>query len=773
MKFSFCIQTTLALTVLVAATANAQVNVLTYHNDNSREGANLSETTLTPDNVNPATFGKLFSYNVDGYVFAQPLYMAGLNIAGGTHNVVFVATEHNSVYAFDADSNAGDNGGLLWHVNLGDSVPCGTSSFPFQAIKVEVGITGTPVIDPGSGTLYVDTFTGDGTHFSHYIHALNIADGSEQPFSPVLVAASIHASGNGSTNGVLTFQARQELQRTALTLAGGVLYVCYAGYTDTQIADPFHGWVLGYNAANLQLLPNYVFCTTPNGTVAQYGSIAGEGGIWMSGGGLAVDDANNLYFSTGDGNFNAFPGKHGTEYGSSFLKLSTGGGLSVADYFTVNNQDFLQNNDLDVGAGGVVLLPDQPGPYPHLMVGGGKTQRAYLINRDQMTTDDQHINTNGDDQVAQVLPLGGGAFDTPAYFNGKIYFGATKDSLRYYVLSNGQMIPDLPNSVSSRKFGFPGTTPSVSANGDQNGIVWAIQNASPAVLVAYDANNLSTELYNSSMSGKRDQLTGGVKFVVPTIANGKVYAGSQGAVTVFGLLDNGGGGSWSPISASYSGLFFESSGVEFGRSGPVTINTTKQGKYSGRGSLGGKNFSFHGTLDANGAGSTSAKSKSAGTLTINLQVNTDDNNSITGTIGGDGWAADLQANRNVFNKKSNPAPFAGSYNIVFPGANDGDPSHPQNDGTGSVTVSPTGQVKFKGVLGDGTKVSQSANTSIEGDWPFYIPLYKQGGQIMGWLNFDGAGNVGGQTSWIKLQNPHTKSFPDGFNLNPVATGSAK
>ncbi|HWC60458.1 MAG TPA: hypothetical protein VHC44_12250, partial [Verrucomicrobiae bacterium] len=432
----------------------------------------------------------------------------------------------------------------------------------------------------------------------------------------------------------------------------------------------------------------------------------------------------------------------------------------------------LQDNDLDVGSGGMMLLPDQPGPYPHLMVGGGKTQRAYLINRDQMTTDNQHISTNGQDQVAQVMPLGGGAFDTPAYFDQKIYFGASKDKLRYYVLSNGIMIPDLPNSVGTRTYGFPGTTPSISANGNQDGIVWTIQNAQPAVLVAYDANDLSTELYTSSLSGPRDQLTGGVKFVVPTVANGKVYAGSQNALTVFGLLDTGGGGSWTPIAATYNGLFYESSGVEFGRSGPISIKTTKQGKYSGKASLGGKKISFHGTLDANGTGSASVNSKSAGTLTFNLQVNTDDNNSIAGTVTGTGWGADMRADRNGFNKKSNPAPFAGSYSITFPGPNDGDPSHPQNDGTGTVTVNSAGQVKFKGVLGDGTKVTQSSTTSLQGNWPFYIPLYRQGGQIMGWLNFDGAGDVGGQTSWIKLQNPRNKSFPDGFTLTPVATGSA-
>jgi hypothetical protein len=772
-QLSSSVQKALVLSLLISWQASAQVNVPTYHNDNARTGANLNETTLTPGNVNVNTFGKLFSYDVDGAVYAQPLYVSGLGITGqGAHNVVFVATEHNSVYAFDADSNTGANGGLLWHVNLGPSAP--STSLQFGAIKPEIGITGTPVIDLGSQTLYVDAFTWDGTHFFHRIHALNLADGSERPFSPVLVAASVPGRGNGSTNGVMTFQAQQELQRCALTLAGGILYVSYAGYTDTPNTDPFHGWVLGYDAANLHLLPGYAFCTTPNGTVAQYGSIAGEGGIWMGGGGPATDGANNLYLATGDGNFNAFPGSNGTDYGSSFLKLSTGGGLSVADYFAVNNQSFLQNNDIDVGAGGVVVLPDQPGPFPHLMVGAGKTSHAYLINRDQMTSDNRHINTNGEDQVVQVMALGGGAYDTPAFFDEKIYYVAVKDVIRSYALSNGTMIPDLPKSFGTRKFAFPGATPSVSANGDQDGIVWAIQNAQPAILVAYDANNLSRELYNSAAaSGRRDQLDGGVKFAVPTIADGKVFVGTQSAVTIFGPLGSGSGQGWTPINASYSGLFAEGSGTEFGRSGSVDIRTSKRGNYSGKAMLGGKSVSFHGTFDSSGASSASAATKGNGTVTFNLQVNTNDNSVITGLVGGDGWVADLTANRELFDKRSNPAPFAGKYNLVFPGPGDADPTHPQNDGTGTLTVNTAGQVKFKGTLGDGTKVSESATISQEGDWPFYIPLYKQGGQIMGWLNFDGSGNVGGQTSWIKLPNDKSKSFPAGFQLNPTATGSAQ
>ena len=766
-QFSFWFRKSIVLSVLIALRANAQVNVLTYHNDNGRTGANLNETVLAPDNVNATSFGKLFSYDVDGYVYAQPLYVSGLNIPGqGVHNVVFVATEHNSVYAFDADSNGGANGGLLWQVNLGTSAPTPSSGLPFNAIKPEVGITGTPVIDTGSQTLYVDAFTQEGTNFIHRIHALNITTGAERSFSPVVVSASVHGNGSGSKNGILPFQAKQELQRCALTLAGGVLYVCYAGYTDMPTTDPFHGWVLGYNPSNLQLLPNYVFNTTPNGNTNQFGSIAGEGGIWMSGGGPAVDSANNLYFSTGDGNFTAYT--NGTEYGDSIIKLSTGGGLSVADYFTTFTQAYNRTNDLDVGSGGVLLLPDQPGANPHLLVTGGKTQSAYLVNRDMMTTDNHHYNAGGtSDNIVQTMPLGGGSFDTPAYFNGGVYYVASKDAIRRYALSSGTLIPDLPDSFGTRTYGFPGATPSISANGNANGIVWAIQNAQPAVLVAYNATNLSTELYNSSQaSGGRDQLTGGVKFTVPTIANGKVYVGSQGAVSIFGLLP------WAPTTASYSGLFFESSGIEFGKSGTISVQTTTRGGFSGKLGLGGKSYSFKGTLDSNGAGSSAISIKNTGVINIGLQVNTDDNNTINGVVSGDTWMANLTAYRNTFDKRSNPAPFAGKYSLTFPGPGDNDPTHPQNDGTGTATVSSTGQVKFKGVLGDGTKISQSATLSADGNWPFYVPLYKQGGQIMGWLNFDNT-SVTGQPTWIKLPNERNKSFPAGFVLTPTVTGSTQ
>ncbi|HWC60459.1 MAG TPA: hypothetical protein VHC44_12255, partial [Verrucomicrobiae bacterium] len=372
----------------------AQVNVLTYHNDNTRAGANLNENILTPSNVNQSTFGKLFTYNVDGYVYAQPLYVSDLAINGkGVHNAVFVATEHNSVYCLDADSTNGADNGILWQVNLGPSAPCPVAGFEFKAITNEVGITGTPLIDPVTQTLYVDAFTFESGIYLHRIHALNLSDGSEKSFSPVVVNVSIPGTGTGSSGGVLPFQAVQELQRCALTLAGGVLYVAYAGYTDTIATDPFHGWLIGYDASNLQLLSNRVFNSTPNGTIGQFGAAAGEAGIWMGGGGPAVDENTNLYFATGDGNFNAYSG--GTEYGDSVIKLSTANGFSVADYFTPYNEEYFRTNDLDAGSGGVMLLPDQPGSYPHLLVAAGKPQYAYLINRDQMTSDNRHYNSGG------------------------------------------------------------------------------------------------------------------------------------------------------------------------------------------------------------------------------------------------------------------------------------------------------------------------------------------------------------------------------------------
>jgi hypothetical protein len=545
--------------------AVAQVSVWTYHNDNRRTGLNTNETILNLTNVNATTFGKLFSYAVDGYVYAQPLYVPNLNIQGrGTHNVFFIATERNTVYAFDADS-AGAAGGLLWKTNLGaaavTTVPGVFTNKNFGArynnnaytdIEPEVGITGTPVIDTNSGTLYVDAFTGEVgggvTNYFHRLHALNLTNGTERSFSPVVVTAAVAGTGVDSVGGKVTFNAKQENQRCALTLAGGIVYLAYAGYADT---DPYHGWVIGFNATNLVQLTNYVFNTTPNSTIAAYGGNAAEGGIWMGGGGLSVDDNTNLFFEVGNGIFNVTNNSGKTEYGDSFMKLSTTNGLAVADYFTPWNQFTLQANDTDLGSGGLLILPDQPGSFPHLLVGAGKEGKIYLINRDQLTTGNNHFDsTNSIDFVAQSLASRiKGSFDTPAYFNGRIYYAGNGDNLKAFALTNGLMSGVGVLTNTARTFSFPGATPVISANGTNSGIVWALQMGTPAVLVAGNATNFTTELYNSSQAaGNRDKLANGTKFVLPTVADGKVFVGSSNSVSVFGLL----AGTFSFSSAAYS-----------------------------------------------------------------------------------------------------------------------------------------------------------------------------------------------------------------------------
>ena len=530
--------------LVIAFPSHAGVNVLTYHNDAGRTGQNLNETILSPANLKTNTFGKLFSYSVDGYVFAQPLIVSGLTIPGqGTHNVLFIATEHNSVYAFDADRNTGAYAGLLWHVTLGTSAATPNPDFgsrygPYSDIAVEVGITGTPVIDLASGTLYVDAFTHEGSSYFHRIHALNITNGTEQAGSPVLVSASVPGTGVGGNGSVVPFVAKQQLQRGALTLAGGILYVLYTGYADT---NPYHGWILGFDATTLQPLANYVFNSTPNATTNVFGANAGEGGIWMGGNGIAVDAGTNLYVEVGNGSFNALNGSSGTEFSDSFLKFSTAGSLVVTDYFTPYDQLNMANADQDLGSGGMMLIPDQTGPYAHLMAGAGKGGKIYLINRDQMTTDNGHYNSNSsvDHIIQTVSGQIGGSFDTPAYFNGRIYYAGSGNQLKAFTLSpTTGLLSTTPVLTGPRAFSFPGATPSVSANGSDNGIIWAMQNASPAVLAAYNATNLSPEIYNTSAApANRDRLANGVKFAVPTVANGKVFVGNQYSVSVLGLLD--------------------------------------------------------------------------------------------------------------------------------------------------------------------------------------------------------------------------------------------
>jgi hypothetical protein len=496
------------------------VDVLTYHNDLARTGQDLNETVLTPANVNANSFGKLFSYPVDGAVYVQPLYLSGQAIPGqGTHDVVYVATENDSVYAFDANGT----GGVLWQDSFTNpsagitSVP--SSDIGSSAILPRIGITGTPVIDPGTGTLYVvaltKEFVNSTTSYVQRLHALDVTTGTEKFGGPVVIQASVPGTGPDAVNGQVAFTPMTELQRPGLLLFNGVVYISWASYDDRT---PYHGWVMGYNAQTLQ--QTAVLNASPNGQ---------EAGIWMSGAAPAVDAVGNIYLTTGNGTFDANTG--GPDYGEAILKLATaGGGLTVADWFTPFNYSALNAQDADFGSGGVVLLPDQAGAHPHELITAGKQGVIYLADRDNLG----HFDPNTDYVVQTVSDVPHGAFDTPAYFNNTVYYHANGDTLKAYSLTNG-LLSAAPVAQSTTVANFPGTTPSVSADGTTNGIVWDWQFGSPGVLHAYDAGTLA-ELYNSGQAGQRDQAGAGVKFTVPTIANGKVYVGTQNGLTVFGLL---------------------------------------------------------------------------------------------------------------------------------------------------------------------------------------------------------------------------------------------
>ncbi len=499
----------------------------TFHNDNLRTGQNNDETVLTPANVNPVQFGKLFSYSIDGYAFASPLYVAGVNIpSSGLHNVVYVATENDSVYAFDAD---GLSATPLWHVGFLKSgvttVPCADVG-ECGDIPIQIGITSTPVLDPTSGTIYVVAKTKEGTNYVQRLHALDITTGAEKFGGPVVLAASVSGTGVDSTGGKEVFNSLRENQRTGLLLSNGMIYFAFGSHGDQS---PWHGWVLGYNATTLQQVLAYN--DTPNGGF-------GGGGIWQSGGGLATDSTGDLYFTTGNGDFDVNTG--GVDYGDSIVKLSTSG--SVVDYFTPYDQSNLSANDLDFGSAGPVLLVDQAnGPYPHLLISAGKSGTIYVIDRDNMG----HYDPLNDSQVVQVLvgalPNGNleiGNFSAPVYYNGYVYFAAVNDSLRAFQLTNG-LLSTTPTSLSAAVYPIRGGSMAVSDNNNTTAILWAIQNngtTTPGALFAYDANNLTDELYDSNESGSRDTLDFAAKFSIPLVANGKVFVSSQSQLTAYGLL---------------------------------------------------------------------------------------------------------------------------------------------------------------------------------------------------------------------------------------------
>jgi uncharacterized protein (TIGR03437 family) len=510
------------VSLLLVATASAQVGVLTYHNDLARTGQNLAETTLSPSTVNQKQFGKLFSDSLDGQVYAQPLYMPGLAIPNqGTHNVVFVVTEHDSVYAFDADSAATP----LWQVSF-INPSAGVTTVPYQnalnctQIVPEIGITGTPVIDPASNTLYVVAMTmetsGGSTSYVHRLHALDVATGAEQTGSPVVIQASVPGTGDHGTT--VTFIPQNYKARPGLLLLNGVVYTSWSSHCD---AGTYHGWIMGYDAKSLAQVT--VYNVTPNGSQASF---------WASGAAPSVDADGNIYVVSGNGNFNADTG--GPDLGESFIKLTTSGGLAVADYFTPYNQLSLNDQDLDTGSSGALLLPDSAGSgaHPHLLTSAGKEGRIYLLDRDNMGK----FQAGSDSQIVQSLAGAiGGMFSIPAYFNGSVYFSGAGDNLKAYSIANAALSAK-PTSQSATKFDGLGSVPGVSANGAANGIVWALEGSGGGVLRAYDAGNLATELYDSNQNRARDGLGSYVKFSTPTIVNGKVYAGTANSLVVFGLI---------------------------------------------------------------------------------------------------------------------------------------------------------------------------------------------------------------------------------------------
>ena len=526
--------------------------VYTYHNDLERDGANTREYALTPANVNTGSFGKLFSCSVDGAVYAQPLWVANLSVGGARHNVVFVATAHDSLYAFDADASPCTQ---LWKVSLIDTghgaaagettVPSGTSDFlvgfgPGSGgdITPEVGVIGTPVIDPAGAILYVVSKSVDSgrTNFYQRLHAIDLTTGNEKSGSPVAIAASYPGTGDGGTR--VAFSPRYQNQRAGLALVNGRVYVAWGSHDD---APPWYGWIAGYVYNGAAFTQSAALTVTPN---------TQEGGIWMSGGAPSADTNGHLYVITGNGTFDVTnPSGPTNDYGDCFLQLNSS--LAVSSWFTPSDQATDNSQDFDFGSGGSALVLNLSTGPQHLVVGGGKDGMLYLLNGDAM-------GGSGDPAAYQHFSLLGSneIYETAAFWNNTLYIAPVATSMLAYAFDpSTNLFNTTPTSQSAATFAFPGSTPSVSASGaGSNGIVWGIDSSNyctamstacaATVLHAYDATDLATELWNSSMVGA-DAAGNAVKFAVPTVANGKVYVGTRGnntggtvgSTTISGELD--------------------------------------------------------------------------------------------------------------------------------------------------------------------------------------------------------------------------------------------
>lgn len=493
--------------------------------DNARTGAYLKETVLTPRNVNAKQFGKLFTLKVDGDVYAQPLFLPGVDIPGkGKHDVIYIATEHDSVYAFDAYGNPSEP---LWHTSFltNGATPLSQGDVDCFFIRPEVGITSTPVIDLRTGTLYVLARTKNqhlvtATDFHQQLHALAITTGAEKFAGPVEIRARVDGKGVGSNAGSVAFNPLRENPRAALLLSNGTVYLSWASSCDQ---GAYHGWVIAYDAHTLQMRAS--LNVSPD---------ADDGGIWASDTGIAADETGNVYLATGNGRFDVARG--GRDYGDSLLKLKLDGSqLQVRDYFTPFDADHLNLEDDDLGSGGPVILPDQPGKHAHLVVVGGKAPLLYVIDRDQMG----HFRPDNNSHAIQTIPTAGGIYGGAAYWNHQVYLLTDGDRLRAYDLKDGKLAYLAASPFSLRDHG---ATPSISANGNKDGIAWIVSSKgwnSPdrtAVLHAVDASNVAHELYNSEENAPRDRAGLALRFNMPTVVNGHVYIGARHEVDVYGLL---------------------------------------------------------------------------------------------------------------------------------------------------------------------------------------------------------------------------------------------
>jgi hypothetical protein len=515
--------TSSAATLTVTA-ATSTTDVLTYHNDNSRSGQNLTETILTPATVNSTKFGLLRVLPADGLVDGQPLIASGLSVNGTSHNVVYVVTENDSVYSYDADTGA-----ALGHVSVLGSGETPSDNRGCSQVTPQIGITSTPVIDRSAGahgTIYVVAMSKDaGGNYYQRLHALDLVTLAELSHSPVVIQATYPGTGNNSV-GTTSFDPAQYKERAGLLLMNGTLYTAWASHCD---AGPYNGWIIGYDQSTLA--QTQVLNVTPNGT---------QGALWSSGGGMAADSTGNIYALVANGSFDTtldasdFP--LNGDYGNAFIKLSTTSSLQVTDYFDMDNTVAESNADEDLGSGAPMLLPDltdSGGIVRQLAVGAGKDGHLYVINRANMGKFSMSNNAIWQD-LTDALP--GGVWSTPAYFQSTVYYGDVGSTLKAFGIQHA-LLATTYTSQTSMNFGYPGTSPAVSANGSSNGIVWAVENVDPAVLHAFTAANLSTELYNSGQAANgRDQFGNGNKYMTPTIANGKVYVGTPSGVAVFGLL---------------------------------------------------------------------------------------------------------------------------------------------------------------------------------------------------------------------------------------------